>query len=193
VGAISVRSGFSLLAAAILMFLAGLMMWTLLPLAFGWSSSVVMTGSMAPAIEPGDVVVTSPPRAGMSPLGQVVRFRDPAQPGRFLLHRIVAVTDDGGLTSKGDANPTADSTPVPPANVMGYGRLRVPWVGRPVLWLRAGAYGKLGVLCLGLLGLCAAAGHSRLRPYQARHRRHPDAAPVGQSEEPAPELERKAA
>jgi signal peptidase len=151
----AVLYGVSLLACATLTFFLSLLAWTLVPLAFGWSSSVVMTGSMAPEIQPGDVVVTAPVKPGTALGGHVVRFRDPADPGRYLMHRIIHVRPDGEFVTKGDANDTADSTPVPRPNVTGEGRLRVPWVGLPALWLHLGAYGKLAVFGAILLGLCA--------------------------------------
>jgi hypothetical protein len=55
---------------------------------------------------------------------------------------------------KGDANREPDSTRVAAENVLGVGVLRIPFVGRPLAWIREGDWAPLGTT-LGLLGLCA--------------------------------------
>ncbi|MEV6300775.1 signal peptidase I [Actinoplanes sp. NPDC051861] len=98
----------------------------------GWSSSVVVSGSMSPAVEAGDVVITSPV-TGEVRAGQVVRFRAPGQPGRAILHRVVGFDERGMLITKGDANEVADATPVPLSAVTGVQQLRLPGLGGPAL------------------------------------------------------------
>ncbi|WP_433794387.1 signal peptidase I [Actinoplanes sp. CA-252034] len=121
------------------------------PARFGWSTSVVISGSMSPAVEAGDVVVTSPAAPARLRPGRVIRFHDPHRPGRYVLHRIVRVGGDGRLVTKGDANRVADVTPVPTGTVTGVWRLRVPYLGLPVLWWLEGRYPLLVVTALALL------------------------------------------
>jgi signal peptidase len=144
-------------ATAALASFACLVLWTLIPLIFGWSSSVVLTGSMHPQIDPGDVVVCSPIKQAQIRVGSVIRFNDPAIQGRMLLHRVAAFDVNGSLRTKGDANERADSTPVPPASVVGLGRLRVPYVALPVIWWRNAEYLKLAAVAAVFVFLCAAA------------------------------------
>ncbi|MDI6105792.1 signal peptidase I [Actinoplanes sp. NEAU-A12] len=148
-------------AAAVLCAAGGLMLATVVPVLFGWSSSIVLTGSMRPAVEPGDVVVTSPLRADRIRGGSVIRFHVPGRPGRAVLHRIVEVTDDGLLITKGDANATADRTPVPSEAVTGVGRWRVPYIGLPVVWWIEGDYPRVVVTAVALLGTGALLTRSR--------------------------------
>ena len=108
---------------------AGLLFWTLVPLTVGWRPEVVLSGSMAPHVAPGDVVLVASTNHAVRP-GQVILFVDPARPDRRLLHRVVSRNPDGTYVTRGDANPSADSTPVPPGNVQGMARLRVPWIGQ---------------------------------------------------------------
>jgi signal peptidase len=153
--------------------LGGLLLWTLLPLVAGWDASVVMSGSMSPALRPGDVVLTrdvgpTPVRAGF-----VVLFQDAAQPRQgTVLHRVVSVADDGALVTQGDANPTPDATAVHPDHVLGMARLRVPWVGTLVLQQRTGRHlelaGTAAVLVVLSAALVAPAG--RESPPAGRHR-----------------------
>jgi signal peptidase I len=136
------------LAATATMF--SLFTWTILPLAAGWSPSVVVTGSMEPSIAPGDVVVTAPIETPALKIGYVIRFKDPSHTHPFLLHRIAEIRDDGMLVTKGDANQSKDSTPVPPENVTGVARLRVPMIGLPAVWLRNGQFLQLGLTLLAV-------------------------------------------
>jgi signal peptidase len=120
------------------------------PARLGWSTSVVISGSMSPAVEAGDVVVTSPvPENRMRP-GLVIRFHDPRRPGRYVLHRVVRVAEDGRLVTKGDANLVTDVAPVPKGTVTGVWRLRVPYVGLPVLWWIRGEHLRLALTAAAL-------------------------------------------
>ncbi|MDI6106046.1 signal peptidase I [Actinoplanes sp. NEAU-A12] len=146
----------SLVAVMVLSGGAGLVIWTLIPAMWGWSPSVVLTGSMRPAVEPGDVVVSAPVRGDRLKRGYIVRFEDPDEPGQYVMHRIVEIDSDGALVTKGDSNPSADSTTVPPANVTGMGRLRVPWVGLPAVWWQERQYVRVGIAAAVLSVCCAA-------------------------------------
>ena len=115
--------------------LAGLLFWALVPLAAGWHTDVILSGSMQPQICAGDLVLVASAAGPVRP-GQVIEFTDPAQPQRQLVHRVVSRNADGTLTTRGDANRGPDSTTVPPADVHGLARLRIPWLGLPVFWLR---------------------------------------------------------
>jgi len=123
----------------------GLMAWAVMPLAAGWHGRVVLSGSMQPAIDPGDVVLAVPTDPSALRPGQAVVFRDPARPGRVDVHRIVRRNSDGTFITRGDANAQADSTPVPAANIIGLPRLRVPWVGLPQYWRQQRNYVALGL------------------------------------------------
>src|SRR5689334_22330234 len=99
----------------------------------GWRPYVVKSGSMEPGIHVGDVIIASPDHDPRTLLGRVTVFRDQAVAGNVKSHRVVAVSPDGTMTTKGDANPTADSLPVRPDQVKGIGRLLVRWGGLPLV------------------------------------------------------------
>jgi hypothetical protein len=96
------------------------------------------------------VVLTAPVDVTRLRQRNVIRFADPAVPGRHLVHRIVAVRADGTLTTRGDANQGPDSTPVPLSDVEGLARLRIPYIGLPAVWLRDADYGRLAAGAAGL-------------------------------------------
>lgn len=134
---------------------AGLLFWALMPAALGWEPALVVSGSMMPAVRPGDIVVVAPvPRATLAKIkGMIVLMEDPAVPGNLLLHRAVGHMPDGALVTKGDANYDQDRAPVPLSTVHGVARLRVPYAGLPVLWLRTGRTVPVVALALALLML----------------------------------------
>jgi signal peptidase I len=125
-----------------------------LPRPFGFVGSTVVTGSMMPSIQPGDVALVQPiPQYG---LGQVILFPNPAHPEQQTIHRIVEIRPDGMLVTKGDANEVRDSTPIDPATVIGVGRILVPGLGLPIVWAVNGYF--LLVLATVLLTALVARG-----------------------------------
>jgi signal peptidase len=139
-------------AAAVLTVLAGLVLAALVPQAVGFSAHVVTSGSMAPRIEPGDVVLTRATTAGELRVGQVLLVADPQRPGGLLLHRLVSFDPAGDLVTRGDANQSADSAHVAPSAVRGVAQLRVPWVGLPSVWRTQGRPGLIALVAVALAG-----------------------------------------
>lgn len=167
-----VRHTVALVARSALATVAGLLVWTVLPVALGWQPAVVLSGSMEPAIRTGDVVVTRKvPTAELQP-GHVL-LADSGD-GRRLLHRYVSTDDDGGLVLRGDANEAPDSTAVTEDAVHGVGILRVPWVGLPYAWAAQGRHLPVALTVLGL-GACLLLG--RVRERDGRRRAPAHAAP----------------
>lgn len=135
------------LAAAV-----GLLIWAHLPpLVLDWRPTLVVSESMRPRILPGDVVLYQPLRDRAPLRGQVVLVRDPASPSRLLSHRVRKILPDGSIITAGDANKRPDSTPVPLSQVLGFGRLRIPAIGLPLIWWREHQYQALLIASLSLL------------------------------------------
>ena len=93
-------------AAALFLFLA------VGPRVLGYQTSTMLTGSMAPLINAGDVVVSvSKPVSGLK-IGDVITYGIPVEDHRIETHRIIEVirNDDGttAIRTKGDANNGAD-------------------------------------------------------------------------------------
>ena len=141
----------------------GLAVIAFVPALLGWNPSVVQSGSMLPDIRPGDVVLAEavPPGEPLV-LGRVVQFRSPAaaEPdgvARTRLHRIVEDNGNGTYTTKGDANADPDSVALSPEQVIGQGRLLVPFIGLPSVWLGHGDTPALLVWAVLTVGAIAAA------------------------------------
>ena len=122
---------------------------------------VVRSGSMAPAVPVGSMVLVQRVRAEELRPGDVVAVDQPD--GARVMHRIVAIDRSGPtptLTLKGDANDDPDPMPVP---VVDAERLRwhVPEVGRAAAWLATAPGGfALGCLVTGLAAATLRRRHS---------------------------------
>ena len=126
---------------------AGLLWWSTVPVVAGWQPTVVLTGSMAPALQPGDVALIGPAEAaaGTLPPERIVLVADPSRDTGTYLHRLARWEDDGTLVTRGDAN-RSDDAPVTADRVLGQVRLVVPVIGLPAVWLRDGAVLPLALL-----------------------------------------------
>ena len=109
--------------------------------ALPYRAYVVRTGSMSPTILPASVVLVE---ADQYEVGQVIAFR---RADDRTTHRLVAINDDGTLTTKGDANDTIDPFTVPAADVIGGVIAFVPRLGYLVVYLQ-------NPLALGSLIMC---------------------------------------
>lgn len=103
-----------------------------MPMPFGVGAAVVLSGSMEPALNVGDLIFV---RQGETPaVGDVVVY---ATGGSLVVHRIVALEGDTVVT-QGDANNTADE-PISRAAIKGVVTGRVPWVGTALRAMRSPA------------------------------------------------------
>jgi len=108
---------------------------------------VILSGSMEPALSPGDVVIVSDSVSVQ--VGDVITFDGGDTVP--ITHRIIGV-EDGQYITKGDANENADSVPVPPANVLGRVVLSIPLVGYVILWANTGV-GQILLVVIPLVAL----------------------------------------
>ncbi len=82
------------------------------PHVFGYRTMTMLTGSMAPEIDPGDVTVVTPLAVEDVAAGMVIAYHIPIDDHRVVTHRVVSVEHgpDGSVTvqTKGDANEAVD-------------------------------------------------------------------------------------
>ena len=135
-------------------------LWVVIPIGIGWRPVTVTSGSMAPRIRAGDLVMYDRGARHPGP-GAIVVFRRPGT-GELLTHRVAAVTAAGELRTRGDANPTNDAEAVPLANVRGRVRLVIPGAGA-LLRNRLGLVLVLLAPCAGVALLGALARPRRQR------------------------------
>jgi signal peptidase I len=140
-----VRTAAAFIAAGLLT----LTLWTVVPMLCGWRAFVVASGSMAPGVTRGDVVLVDPANATGYRPGVVATYQRPGSAP--VTHRVVGRDAAGDYRFQGDANLQPDPRPVPPAQVLGRVRVLIPALGLPGLTVRENP--AVGGLLVGLAGL----------------------------------------
>ncbi|NSX37181.1 signal peptidase I [Pseudarthrobacter oxydans] len=142
--------------------LAGFLALAVGPRIFGYQTMTMLTGSMSPLINPGDVVVTLPVPTSEIRTGDIITYHIPVEDQRVETHRVVEVTDhlDGSITvqTKGDANNGVDPwlATISAATVDRH-VATIPHVGAAIRTLREPVilntlmYGAPAVLVVGML------------------------------------------
>jgi signal peptidase len=144
------------------------------PLAVGDHPHTDLSGSMEPAISPGDVVIDEQIAPTEARRGDVVTFRDPEDQGKLLTHRVVGVRRDGShlwFVTKGDANNTRERWRVAADGEIGRVLYTVPWVGHVAVLART----PLGWVLLVGVPLLLLAAEELVRIWRPRPRGEGDA------------------
>ena len=100
-----------------------------LPKILGFSEVIVISGSMQPAIEAGDLIIIK--EQAEYEKSDIVTYRKDLD---LITHRIVDV-DQSGVVTKGDANSVSDD-PISPSDIEGKVVLRLPGAGNMILLLK---------------------------------------------------------
>lgn len=85
---------------------------------FGYTYSVVPTESMKPEIMPGDFIIAKEVDFETIAIGDDVIYYSKAK-DIFIVHRVIAINEDGSLTMKGINNPVQDEEVVTIDNYIG--------------------------------------------------------------------------
>ena len=94
---------------------------------------IVLTGSMSPTINPGDIVLLAKPTQLGPHVGSIVAYtarRFDGTPVGIFTHRIIGGDATSGFIVKGDANPTPDVQHPRVADISGVQFFTVPLVGK---------------------------------------------------------------
>lgn len=108
-------------------------------------AKAVVTDSMAPALQAGDLVFLQPIKDMISP-GMVVAYD---LRGKLITHRVVEVIGDM-LVTKGDNNPDVDPWRVPFSSVVGVPDVRIPYAGYLLDFVKS----PIGFLLLIIVPIC---------------------------------------
>lgn len=111
------------------------------PRVLGYQTSTMLTGSMSPLINPGDVVVTVPVAVQNLKVGDIITYHIPVEDQRVETHRIIdlAVNSQGTATvrTKGEANNGADPwTATLAAGQVDRQVFTIPYLGNAIRALR---------------------------------------------------------
>ncbi|HKU35673.1 MAG TPA: signal peptidase I, partial [Paenarthrobacter sp.] len=151
-----IGAGMLVLAALAFVFLA------IGPRLLGYQTSTMLTGSMAPLINPGDVVVTVPTPVKDIKVGDIITYHIPVEDQRVETHRITEITTtaDGGVAvqTKGDANNGIDPwIATLQGQTVDKQVATIPYVGNAIRALREPIvlnvlmYGAPAILVIGML------------------------------------------
>lgn len=120
------------LGLVLLLLFGGIWLLLRLPLS-GTQRLVVTSGSMKPALQPGDQVLVWTRAEGLPQPGEIWTFQHP-RTGAWVTHRVIE-GGDSQIQTKGDANPAADPWQVKPQQLLGRVWCRIPFGGYPDEWL----------------------------------------------------------
>jgi signal peptidase I len=98
-----------------------------------FQTRVILTGSMKPTLDPGDVVFAVAPSVLKPEVGKTVIYTARDLSGNAVTqwaHRIISGSDKDGWTIKGDANPAADVNTVPTTDISSVVLFSIPFVGK---------------------------------------------------------------
>ena len=106
---------------------------------YGFGVSPILTGSMQPTANPGDIYLTRLAPSTALRVGDVIAVNNQST-GTFYSHRIAEVRDYNGLlriVTKGDANDSVDRDPliVSPYAKVSLVVATVPYLGRPMVYM----------------------------------------------------------
>lgn len=143
----------------------------------GFVPLVVLTDSMNPTIQSGDLVIYHTAEAEDIHKGDIIVYFDPAGDGDAVVsHRVIErISEDGKLAfrTKGDANDVADERAVPGDKLLGVYRMRIAGAGNVVMFLQSPA----GLIVCVVIPLLLLISYDMIRRgiYEKRRRRQTEA------------------
>ena len=125
---------------------------------------IVLTDSMYPQIESGDLIFCETITADDVEVGDVISFYDPASSSSAVVtHMVIEIIDENGMLSfrtKGINNNTEDRLPVPAEKVIAeYTGIRIPGAGNLAIFMQSTA----GLLVCVILPIIAFVGYDVIR------------------------------
>lgn len=128
-----------------------------------WLPLVVLTDSMYPEIESGDLIICEVVDAEDVKVKDVIAFFDPAGNGTSVVtHRVIDIFEKDGqiyFTTQGDANNTADSKPVPGNKLVGLYNSRIGGLGHVIMFMQT----TEGLLLCVVLPIILLIGYDMIR------------------------------
>ena len=107
----------------------------------GYLPLIVLTDSMYPEIESGDLIICHTIEPNEVKEGDVIAFFDPAGNGTSIVtHRVVEIVEENGTYSfrtRGDNNNTEDKDLVPGENLVGIYKSRIGGAGNVALFMQS--------------------------------------------------------
>jgi signal peptidase len=143
----------------------------------GYLPLIVLSDSMYPGIQSGDLIICHTADAENVQVGDVIAFFDPASSGTTIVtHRVVEVTtQDGSLAfrTQGDANNAEDANLVPAASLVGVYKNRIAGAGNVAMFMQT----TQGLIVCVIVPLILLVGYDviRRRIYESKKQKDTEA------------------
>ena len=102
---------------------------------------IVLTDSMYPEIESGDLIICHTAEAKDIKVNDIISFFDPAGNGTSIVtHRVIEIIEENGeifFRTRGDNNNTEDKEPVPAENLVGVYKTRIAGAGHVAMFMQS--------------------------------------------------------
>lgn len=129
----------------------------------GYMPLIVLTDSMYPTIESGDLIICHTEEPEDIQVGDIISFFDPAGNGTSIVtHRVLEVTTQDGeiaFRTKGDGNNTEDQMLVPAEKLVSVYQSRIPGAGNVAMFMQT----TPGLIVCVVLPLCLLVGYDFVR------------------------------
>lgn len=138
---------------------------------------IVLTDSMYPEIESGDLIICNTAEAEDIKVNDVISFFDPAGNGTSIVtHRVIEIIEDDGeifFRTRGDNNNTEDKELVPAENLVGVYKMRIAGAGHIAMFMQSTA----GLIICVVLPIILLVGYDiiRRRIYEKNNKQDTDA------------------
>jgi signal peptidase len=122
-----------IVTGALIVFTLLLLFFVILPIMQGsMHFLIVLSGSMAPEVNPGDIVISTYINPEEIKINDVITFSYPGNPENCITHRVINITTENGsigFQTKGDANEDPDQRIAPSSELIGKVVLVIPYLG----------------------------------------------------------------
>ena len=142
----------------------------------GWLPLIVLTDSMAPEIQGGDLIICKTAEAEDIMINDVIAFFDPAGNGTSIVtHRVIDVIEENGEISfrtKGDNNNAEDKLLVPADNLVAVYKNRIAGAGNVAMFMQS----PTGLIVCVVCPIIALVGYDFIRRKMYERKRDDDTA-----------------
>lgn len=138
---------------------------------------IVLTDSMHPEIESGDLIICNTAEAEDIKVNDIISFFDPAGNGTSIAtHRVIEIVEEDGeifFRTRGDNNNTEDKELVPAENLVGVYKMRIAGAGHIAMFMQSTA----GLIVCVVLPIILLVGYDiiRRRIYEKNKKEDTDA------------------
>ena len=124
---------------------------------------IVLTDSMYPEIESGDLIICRTAEADEIEVNDIISFFDPAGNGTSIVtHRVIEIVEEDGeilFRTRGDYNNTEDKELVPAENLVGIYKMRIAGAGHIAMFMQSTA----GLIVCVVLPIILLVGYDFIR------------------------------